>query len=179
MTTGSPNRQRPRRLGVQAKPPLTVNQILEWADAHFERTGRWPRKKSGPLFGVVDTTWYGIHRALLEGFRGLPGGVSLPMFLHQRRGVRHRLTLPPYTIKRILGWADAHQRRTGKWPRQKSGPIPDAPGETWLKIGRALREGRRGLAGGSSLAWLLKEHRGFTQQSTRTPLTIRQIVALY
>ena len=29
------------------RPPLTVKQILAWADAHRERTGHWPNCKRG------------------------------------------------------------------------------------------------------------------------------------
>jgi hypothetical protein len=28
--------------------PLTVEQILAWADAHKARTGTWPTRRSGP-----------------------------------------------------------------------------------------------------------------------------------
>ena len=51
---------------------------------------------------------------------------------------------PPLRIKRILAWADAHYQRTGRWPSQTSGPIAEAPGETWLAVHTALRVGLRG-----------------------------------
>src|SRR5262249_21938669 len=52
-----------------------------------------------------------------------------------------------------------HRRRTGCWPTAKSGPVPGAPGLTWLAVQMALFSGHRGLPGGSTLARLLDEHR--------------------
>jgi hypothetical protein len=42
----------------------------------------------------------------------------------------------------------------------KSGAIAGAPGETWQAVEDALRNGLRGLPGGSSLAKLLLQRRG-------------------
>jgi len=44
-------------------------------------------------------------------------------------------------------------------PRDSSGPVEDAPGETWKAIDVALHEGLRGLPGGSSLHALLVHYR--------------------
>jgi hypothetical protein len=81
--------------GYAARPPLTVQQILAWADAHYERTGRWPTRNSGPVQEAPGETWERIHGALNEGYRGLPGSDSLAQLLdrHGRkrapwRGVR-------------------------------------------------------------------------------------------
>jgi hypothetical protein len=51
------------------------------------------------------------------------------------------------TVQQILGWADAHRARTGRWPNPNSGPVLDAPGETWAHIKQALVKGLRGWAG--------------------------------
>ena len=64
-------------------------------------------------------------------------------------------TRPPLTVEQILAWADAYRARTGRWPTARSGPVPEAPGETWSGIDRGLRVGGRGLPGGYSLARLL------------------------
>jgi hypothetical protein len=66
---------------------------------------------------------------------------------------------PPLTVEQILAWADAHHARTGKWPTIRSGPIADAPVETWKAIDHALVRGHRGLPGSDSLARLLNRHR--------------------
>jgi hypothetical protein len=70
------------------------------------------------------------------------------------------------TVARILAWADAHRRRTGRWPTQRSGPIPRA-GLTWSAVASALREGLRGLPGGDTLAGLLARERGAQPASGR------------
>jgi hypothetical protein len=49
---------------------------------------------------------------------------------------------------------------TGKWPTNRADAIPEAPDETWSAVDAALRDGGRGLRGGSSLARLLSRHRG-------------------
>ena len=68
---------------AQDLPPLTVEQILAWADAHKKVTGHWPSVKSAPPNGT-DETWAGINAALNRGNRGLPGGSSLPKLLTER-----------------------------------------------------------------------------------------------
>src|SRR5262249_35893737 len=141
-------------------PELGVEQILEWADAFFKRTGRWPHKTDGPIPGSGGETWLSIEGALRNGSRGLPAGSSLARLLADCRGARNHLDLPPYTIQQILDWADGHFRRFQKWPTSVSGAIADVPGETWLAVHHALSNGGRGLPGGSSLARLLAEHRG-------------------
>jgi len=80
-------------------------------------------------------------------------------------------------VANILAWADAHHRRTGKWPQKLSGPIAATRGETWYAIDAALRSGSRGLSGRSSLAGLLEQNRGVRTTRNRSPLTIAQILA--
>src|SRR5262249_35993332 len=124
---------------VRALPPLTEAQILAWADAYHAKTGKWPVEHAGPIAGTNGEGWKNVDAALREGFRGLPGGSSLARFLGARRGVRNQATTPPLTEEMILGWADAHHRHTGKWPRSHAGPIADAPGETWAAVEAALK----------------------------------------
>jgi hypothetical protein len=79
-----------------------------------------------------------------------------------RRPSRRRLrgSRPHITAAQILAWADAHHRRTGRWPMMASGPVTAGPlGLIWRALDSALRLGFRGLPGGSSLARLLAEHR--------------------
>src|SRR5262245_38749173 len=78
--------RRPRRLRARRRP-LTINQILDWADEHHERTGRWPGKVSGPVGAELGETWAGVNHALERGHRGLPGGTTLARFLFEQRGV--------------------------------------------------------------------------------------------
>jgi hypothetical protein len=94
-------------------PRLTLPRILAWADAVYQRTGKWPTANSGGIHEAPGETWSKIHSALKGGNRGLPGGSSLARFLQQRRGVPNHLSLPPLTHRQILRWADAFHRRTG------------------------------------------------------------------
>jgi hypothetical protein len=83
-----------RRLGAPTRASrtgLTVEQILAWADKHFERTGVWPNQKSGPVADAPGERWYDINSCLRRGFRGLPGGDTLARLLEEHRGV-HRWT---------------------------------------------------------------------------------------
>jgi hypothetical protein len=91
--------------------------------------------------------------------------------------VRHKGMLPHYTVGQILAWAKAHHRRTGDWPSAESGPIPEAPGETWMAVDRALASGNRGCPGGSSLAQLLADELGVRNRMNLPPLTVQQVLA--
>ena len=74
----------------RGRPPLTVQQVLAWADAHHARTGRRPHAKSGPVEGAPGESWGNIDDALDAGYRGLPGGDSLARLLNRHRGRRGR-----------------------------------------------------------------------------------------
>ncbi len=153
------------------RPPLSVEQILAWADAHHAATGEWPRANSARAAGAPGPTWRTIDGILRLGRRGLPGGTSLSRLLDAHRGPSRRHHL---TIEMILAWADAHRAATGKWPRYRFGRVPGAEGIAWSTIDSALKQGRHGLPGGSSLSRLLDAHRG---PERRRHLTIDQILA--
>src|SRR5947207_489855 len=93
------------------RPPLTEEQIEQWASTHFRQTGEWPDQRSGPLPEAPGTTWAGVDLALRYGHRGLPGGSSLARLLPGLRQVQVRVRRP-LRIKQILAWADAHHERT-------------------------------------------------------------------
>jgi hypothetical protein len=147
------------RRGRRLAPPLTVAQILAWADLHHGRTGRWPSALSGPVADAPGENWHPLDTALQRGGRGLPGGTSLARLLVQCRGHRAGVQAAPLTVGQILAWADRHYQRTGRWPTFRSGPVADAPGEKCRAINQVLQRGHRGLPGGGSLARLLREHR--------------------
>jgi hypothetical protein len=159
------------------QPPLTEEQILRWADQHHERTGAWPARKSGAIPETGGEKWLLIDAVLRRGGRGLPGGSSLVRLLAEHRGVRHPKQLPRLTDEQILAWADAYFQRTGEWPKTTSGPISDAPGETWMAMAMALDQGHRGLPGGTTLARLLAEQRGVRNRGSPPLLSIQEILA--
>jgi hypothetical protein len=157
--------------------PYTEEQILAWADAFHARTGQWPTSRSGPIADAPGEAWSAVQSALQNGTRGLPGGSSLTRLLITGRGIRSWRYLPPLTIPQVLAWADAHHQRTGRWPGSRSGPIPDATGETWQVVDGALRAGDRGLPGGTTLAVLLVEHREKRSVGHTPALSMIQILA--
>jgi pyrroloquinoline quinone (PQQ) biosynthesis protein C len=149
-------RSRPRR----ERDELTVEQILQWADNHHRRTGRWPTVNDGRIVGGYGKTWVAVNHALVGGYCGLPGGSSLAQLLANKRGHRNRRRLAPLTEEQILAWAGDHFRRTHRWPNLHSGPIPGTLGETWRTVSTALKTGARGLPAVTTLSKLLLRHRG-------------------
>jgi hypothetical protein len=158
------------------RPSLRQKEILKWADAFHSRTGRWPTNLAGPIPDAPGEDWSNVNYALNVGARGLPGGSSLAQFLCRHRGARIRTSPPRLTVAQILRWADAHHKRTGMWPKPTSGPIADAPGETWMAVQTALVNRRRGLPGGSSLLKLLASKRGVPNDRALSPLKVAQIL---
>src|SRR5262245_685157 len=142
-STRRPKKKRPKRLRALPRP-LSIAQVLAWADADHALTGHWPKADSGEILsGPAGETWLRVNAALRLGLRGLPGGSSLAKLLAAERGVRNRKGLPPFTEGEIVHWAKNHHARTGQWPTQDTGPVEEAPGETWKEVNHALRDGRR------------------------------------
>jgi len=156
---------------------LTVEQILAWSDAHRERTGDWPTSRSGPVADAPGEIWWNLNEALLHGYRGLSGGDTLPRLLARHRGRRNMRGQPALSEEQILAWADAHRRRTGRWPSAVSEPVSEAPELTWRAVNMALLMGHRGLPGGQSLARVLARKRGKLSHVTKPSLTVRQVLA--
>jgi hypothetical protein len=155
-----------KRRGVRNSefpPKLVPDKIAKWARRYFQKRGKWPRANYGPVDGVPGETWMAIDMALRKGKRGLVKGSSLAKFLNRRFGVRNLAELPQFTLKQILAWADAHLARTGRRPVTKSGCIPEAPGESWRAVDKALYNGSRGFRGKRSLAQLLDRYRPATR----------------
>ena len=158
---------------IAALPALTEKKILTWADAHRERTGKWPSQGSGPVKDVPGEHWRNISAALREGIRGLPGNSSLAKLLNAQRGDL-RPKHPPLTEDRILEFADKYRESTGRWPSNGSGKVD---GSSWAAINRALTLGNGELPGGSSLAQLLAKRRGKINQGALPQLSEEQILA--
>ena len=168
-------KHRGRRHKHQA-PHRTVKTILAWADAYYDRTGKWPSTKSGPVAEDPEETWSGIDAALNRGQRGLRGRTTLPLLFVKYRGKRDRLNPPRLTAKQILAWADAFYKRSGDWPSRHSGRLEEDPQETWSAINAALANGTRGLRGRSSLVKLLSKHRKALYRRKGLPLKRSQIL---
>jgi hypothetical protein len=163
------------------RPVLTIQQILAWADAHHQRTGRWPNRFSGPVYEAPGEAWHTINATLRRGSRGLPAGSALRKLLVKYRGARFPRARSSLTIPQILAWAEEHRNRTGKWPGVYSGRVGAAPEKTWMAIDHALRIGGCGLPAGTSLARLLgkpcRVRKNKRNKSKTTPLRVNQILA--
>ncbi len=68
------------------------------------------------------------------------------------------------------------EKPPGSGPPKTTGPVIGLLGETWLGVDAALRDGRRGLPGGSSLAQLLNEKRNARNVQQLPPLTPETIL---
>jgi hypothetical protein len=141
-------------------PAVTEKQILFWADAYFKRVGRYPNARSGAIPQAPGENWRLLDRALEQGTRSLPGGSSLRQLLVATRGADARRRPRKHrrlAIGDVLAWAQAHRQRTGQWPNDHSGRIPETERETWRAVHCAMRRGGRGLPGGTSLSRIFKE----------------------
>lgn len=151
-----------RKRVASRRRTLTPEMILGWADAFFATHGYWPYSRSGPVAGVPRENWSAISEALRSGRRGLPGRGSLSRFLNEHRDLYRGRKSRPYRISehrkidmdKVMRWAKAYRRRTGIWPHLASGKIPGSGGYRWGLLDMALRFGRRGLPGGTSLSRL-------------------------
>ncbi len=171
-----------RRKGLRKsriRPPLTIEQILKWADQHFEEHGRYPNVNSGVVTGTFDEVWRRLDEGLCQGHRELPKKPrsSLAQLLEKHRGVRNSEFPPKLVPDKIAKWAHQHFLKTGKWPRANYGEIDGVPGETWMAIDMALRKGKRGLEKGSSLAKFLMRRFGVRNLSELPKFTVKQILA--
>jgi hypothetical protein len=165
-----------RRTQAWRPPPLTIGQILKWADDFQRRTGKWPNVNSGPVRKVDDLTWKRIDSALRQGCRGLSVRSTLGRVLYENRGVGRLRDRAALSVEKVLAWADAHRLRHHVWPTAVNGIVDDSPGNTWCGINSALIHGLRGLPPGRSLAELLAEERGFRNIRRLPNLSVRRIL---
>jgi hypothetical protein len=163
---------------IRHLPRLTIKKILAWADAHYERTGRWPSGWShAELPEAPGENWNAINACLGQGNRGLPGRDSLAKVLLRHRGVRRIIYVKRLTLSQVLTWADEYLAKTGRWPTLDSGPVEGVEGVTWCAIDQAFLNGGRGLGPkGTSLAKILEKHRGMRHMGHLPKVTPRQIL---
>jgi hypothetical protein len=102
---------------------------------------------------------------------------SLPRLLNERRGVPIWGNPCPLSLEQILARADAFHEAHGRWPTKWDQRDASGPEEPWHRIDHALREGLRGLPGGTTLAWLLLERRNARPAYRPADLSIEQILA--
>ena len=88
-----------------------------------------------------------------------------------------RVRYPALTVDEILGLAQLHYARTGRWPTGADGRVAEDRQDTWCGIELALRHGNRDLPGGMSLAALLRERLGARKPRYEMRLTEETILA--
>lgn len=118
------------------RPPLVVDEILRWTDEWFALHGNGPNINSDLIPGTNGNNWQRVDDSLPKGYRGLRkrSGLSPARLLERRRGVRNPEYPPRLSETKIVKWARSYPPRTGKWPKSESGPISDAPGESWRAV---------------------------------------------
>lgn len=157
------------------KTDLTIDSIKRWVIDWYDMERTYPTLHSGVIPGTNGETWIVVDQGLRKGNRGLPGGSSLARLIAEHFGVRNATNPPKLAEVTIRHWVTDWSEQKGKWPNQKSGPIPDSGGETWKAVDTALRDGRRGLPGGSSLPKLIAQQFGRRNVSNLPKLTINII----
>lgn len=156
---------------------LSNRQILDLARAHYKRTGNWPNKTMGAIAGAPGRTWSAVNATLVSYGDETGRRISLADLLAEAYGKRNPRKLPPLSVATVLAWADRHHRRTGVWPtRKKSGPVRDAPGETWPALDASLRRGGRSLPACGGLAAFLDQHRNVRNKADQPRITQKQIL---
>jgi hypothetical protein len=162
-----------------AKRPISVAEIVEWAEAHNAATGRWPRYDSGPVAAAPEPlTWRAVDQALRAGLRGLPGESSLLLVLIRHWWGLYRRYRSRIGVEQILAWADAHHEATGSWPKWNSGRVRGAHYPvTWRVVDTALYAGNSVLPGRSRLSRLLAETRQVRGRVQKAELSVSQILA--
>ena len=148
-----------RLADMLVKPDLTEEMIIEAAKVYLDRTGELPGQYSGDAtidFGYAET-WPSVHGAVRLGYRGLPGGTSLPKLLI-KYGLKDDKS--DLTEQIILAAVRGYLGRKGTLPSCESGDATLDFGfpDTWRRVDNALKLGNRGLPGGSSLGKFMLQH---------------------
>jgi len=135
-------------------PKFTVKQIVTWAKEWYGRTGAWPTARTkGLIPGSSGENWHRVDWALVNGKRGLPGGMTLVMLLKKKLGAsnplpeRVRRVKDPAAIaefvhevrEKMIAWF----KKTGKWPSKRSPTVPGVSAN-WHQVQKSLL--RRGTS---------------------------------
>lgn len=161
------------------RPILTEDYILEMAELHKSRTGKWPTQRSGSVFGGHSGDNWALYETLLrKGGRGLPGGNSLARLISSKHPHVHSKNKRPLTESFIVERAIEFKEMNGSYPIVKSGPVHGWNlGDTWDGYDKSLSQGTRGLPGGSSLKKLLSRELGAINHMDRPLLTVEFILS--
>lgn len=169
---------------IQDLPALSATLILDWIKQYIDVHGKKPNRTSGIIEPVSEEykgiTWTIINTALEVGTRGLPGGSSLAKLIDNKMGIANPMNLPSLNEELIINWVTQFINTHKEKPLRSSGVIEfasaDHKGITWLAVDSALKRGRRGISGKSSLASLIAKTFSFKNHMNLSPLTEEMIV---
>ena len=144
--------------GMRRRSDLTYDIIKEWVKKFYEEHGKYPTRASGSVVYAPKEeplTWQGVSICLMDGFRGLPGGLSLSDFLNKEMGILTRKYASRITEADVLEWVEKFYDRYGYYPTSKSQEGVDCPSDygklRWSTVNELLKNGQRGLPGGATL----------------------------
>ncbi|MBN8521251.1 MAG: hypothetical protein J0L77_05060 [Alphaproteobacteria bacterium] len=142
-----------------------LNKIRETIFETRRQTGKWPSMERGLVkygpYADGKTKFHALNAALKNGLRGLPGGSSIAdqcSIVSEQFGLDYFniFKQPNYDLEKIREILLKARMETGRWPTRSSGLVqyePYADGKTkYATFDAALRKGRRGLSGRSSLS---------------------------
>jgi hypothetical protein len=159
-----------------APPKMTEETIVEWMRTFEAKYGVLPKsseKREVP--GHPDKNWTAINTALKQGLNDLPGDSSLAQLKVQHFGYQHHLSRPPLAEAAVVEWMQESYRLHGTHPTPNDRrAVPAQTDENWQALNIALRNGNRGLAGGSSLAELRELHFGVVKRKREQKWTPSQ-----
>lgn len=137
---------------------LTEELINNAAKKYYDRTGKLPTKYlKSSILELPDFTWKSIDLALKKGHLGIKNKGSSLAKLLASNGFINTLNKKKLSEKQIMNAVKKFLKKTNKRPRATTkGSVPGFPGYTWSSIDKALRNGHRGLNGGSSLTLINK-----------------------
>ena len=125
--------------------PVNRRSYLDWLgnELGFRKPNDWYRIQTEDIRNRYGRSLLLLFPSLYDILREY-----LPQLNWDRVDLHRQLT-----IEEILALADAHHAAHGTWPTSESIAIPERGnrGNTWRAIDRCLKEGFRGLPGGSTL----------------------------
>lgn len=150
-------------------PEFTREQLKGWIGRFIETHGKKPNKRDGIVeFTGSDfkgITWNAINTALNRGNRSFSPGSSLASFTETEFGIKNPKRKPTLSEDGIRELIQNFIARHGRKPQKTDGLIEHHEGNlSWQIIDRRLRDGNKGLSGGSSLAIFSETHFGIRDQ---------------
>lgn len=141
------------------KSDLTEDMIVEAMKEYYNQNGKYPSVRSGDAseYFKDNETWSGIHECIRYGSRGLPGGSSLSKLKKKHFDIKEKERLTEGMIVKAI---EKYYDQNGRYPSKGDGDASEyfKDNETWRGINACLKQGNRGLPGGSSLSKLKKKH---------------------